>query len=74
MGKDQNFKKAMLSIMFMFIVFLSYGTLNDEIDVLALNYSSNPVILFFDSWFGMFWALLAVFFLCVALYYVVDSF
>lgn len=74
MAKDQNLKKAMLSIMFMFIVFLSYGTINDELGILATNYSANPVILFLDSWFGMFYALLAVFFVSVALYYVIGSF
>lgn len=74
MAKDQNLKKAMLSIMFMFIIFLSYGAVNDELGILASNYSTNPVILFIDSWFGMFYALLAVFFVIVAIYYVIGSF
>jgi len=71
MPSDKNTKKAMLSVMFMFIILLSYGPVNDELGVLAVNYSTNPVILFLDSWFGIFWAMLVVFFIGSAIYYII---
>jgi len=75
MAKDESFRKAMLSVMFMFIILLSYRPMKVEIGVLAGNATTvNAVILFLDSWFGIFWALLAIFFLSVALFYVVQSF
>lgn len=68
------FKKAFLSVMFMFVVLLSYGTMVTEIDDLASNATTNNAIIsFLDSWFGIFWALLAVFFLMVALYYIMEG-
>ena len=68
------FKKAFLSVMFMFVIFLSYGPMVIEISDLANNATTNnAVISFMGSWFGLFWALLAVFFLMVALYYILDG-
>ena len=68
------FKKAFLSVMFMFVIFLSYGPMVTEISDLAGNATTNnAVISFMDSWFGLFWAILAVFFLMVALYYVIGG-
>jgi len=75
MADRDPFKKAFLSVMFMFVVFLSYGPMKTEISDLALNATTtNAVLVFMDSWFGLFWALLAVFFLVAALYYVVNAF
>ena len=68
------FKKAFLSVMFMFVIFLSYGPMVTEISDLANNVTTNnAVISFMASWFGLFWALLAVFFLMVALYYILQG-
>lgn len=75
MADSDPFKKAFLSVMFMFVVFLSYGPLKTEINALAINATTtNAVLVFVDAWFGLFWALLAVFFLLAALYQVVKSF
>lgn len=75
MSKGDPYKRAFLSVMFMFVVFLSYGPMQNEIADLAANATTNnAVISFMDSWFGHFWALLAVFFLMAALYYILQTF
>jgi hypothetical protein len=70
-----NFKRATLSVMFMFIILLSYGPLVEEIATLAGNATTdNAVISFLDSWFGHFWVLLAIFFLMMGIYYLLKGF
>ena len=74
MPRHQDPRKAMLSVMFMFIILLSYGPVKHEISDLAENVTTdNPVISFLDSWFGIFWALLAIFFIAMAIYQVVQN-
>ena len=70
----ESFKKAFLSVMFMFVIFLSYGPMKTEISDLAGNVTTdNAIISFMDSWFGLFWAMLAIFFLMVSIYYILDG-
>lgn len=72
MAKGDPFKRAFLSVMFMFVVFLSYRPIQTEIHAMAINASTtNAVLVFTDAWFGIFWALLAIFFLGVAVYNVI---
>lgn len=74
MVKAQNTKKAMLALMCMFMLLLSYGPFVEEIGVLAGNVTTdNAVISFLDSWFGLFWAILVCFFLASAIYYIVIA-
>lgn len=60
--------------MFLIMTLLSYRPLQTEVHALYLNATTtNAVIAFLDSWFGLFWALLAVFFLGVALYEIIAT-
>lgn len=74
MSRADNYRKAFLSMMFMFMALLSYGPMTLEIHALYTNATTtNAVIAFLESWFGIFWALLVVFFLLVALYQIIAS-
>lgn len=74
MGQSDSYRKAFLSVMFMLMVLLSYRPIKEEIHALYINATTtNAVIYFLDTWFGIFWALLVIFFLGVAVFQVIMS-
>jgi len=69
-----NWTKSFASLSMFFMIFLSYMPLVDTIGDLAGNATTtNAIITFFNSWFGIFWALLACVFLAATIYFAVES-
>lgn len=61
-------------ILMFLMLFFSYKPLTIEIDVLANNETTtNAVVQFLDSWFGLFWASLIVFILALLLYVILKE-
>jgi len=67
MGENET-QKIFLMVSLFFITILSYNPLKTEINYIATcSTLTNPIYTFLDSWFGLFWAILAIFFLVIAL-------
>jgi len=60
--------------MMFFLCFLSYTPLAVGIDSMAENVTTtNPVWVFMDSFFGIFWTIFVIFWLMLALYFIIGE-
>jgi len=74
MGKGDGVKKAWGALMMFFLCFLSYTPLAVGIHDTALNTNTtNTVWVFMDSFFGLFWTIFIVFWIMLALYFIVGE-
>ena len=68
------YKKSIASMLMFFMIVFSYVPINDEIGVAAANATTtNAILVFMDSWFGLFYAFLAVVFMGMAIYFVAKA-
>jgi len=69
-----GFDKAVGSIIMFFFSFLSYAPLANEINDYATNATlTNAVWVLMDDVFGLFWTLVIVAWLILALFFVLDE-
>ena len=74
MGRDSGFKRAWGALMMFFLCFFSYQPLaNDISDMVANATTTNPVWVFMDSFFSLFWTILIIFWIMLALYFIIGD-
>lgn len=74
MGKGDGVKKAWGALMMFFLCFLSYTPLAVGIEEMAENATTtNAIWLFMDSFFSLFWTIFIVFWIMLALYFIIGE-
>ena len=74
MGKGDGVKKAWGALMMFFLCFLSYTPLAVGIEDMAENATTtNAIWLFMDSFFSLFWTIFIVFWIMLALYFIIGE-
>lgn len=75
MGRGDGAKRAWGALMMFIFSFFSYTSLATGInDIVANVNATNPVWVFMDGFFGLFWTVLTIFWLVLALYFVIGEF
>jgi len=70
----KNLNGAMGSLLMFFICLLSYRPIKVEINTLVnASNTTNAILDFFNSWFGLFWAFLCVMFIALTIYIVINA-
>ena len=74
MGKGDGIKRAWGALMMFFFCFFCYTPLATGINDMVANVTTtNAVWVFMDSFFGLFWTILSIFWLMLALYFIVGD-
>ena len=74
MGKGDGVKKAWGALMMFFLCFLSYTPLAVGIEDMAENATTtNAIWTFMDSFFSLFWTIFIVFWIMLALYFIIGE-
>ena len=74
MGRGDGMKRAWGSLLMFFLCFLSYIPLATGIDTIVGNSTTtNAVWVFMDSFFGLFWTILTIFWFMLALYFIISE-
>lgn len=74
MGKGDGIKRAWGALMMFFFSFLSYTPLATGINNMVANATTtNAVWEFMDSFFGLFWTILTIFWLMLTLNFIIGE-
>ena len=74
MGVGDGIKKAWGALMMFFFCFFSYMPITTGInDMVANATTTNAVWVFMDSFFGLFWTILSIFWLMLALNFIIGE-
>ena len=74
MGKGDGVKRAWGALMMFFLCFFSYTPLATGIDAMVENATTNNAVwVFMDSFFNLFWTIFVIFWIMLALYFIIGE-